>query len=600
MLWRKAPLRAPDGALVGLIGFSRDVTAERESLRHASEVQSRLERNLDDKMEELRRSRDELRVILRNVTDGITAQDASGKLVFANDAAARLAGFETAEQLLTLPVGEAVARFDLFDEDGVPIPKEMLPGRRALAGSPTNEAVIRWRPRSGGADHWTIVRAAPVLGPDQRPILVINVVHEITEQKLAELRLRDAERRSSFLAEASAALAESLDPDRTVEKLTSMAVPRLADWCAVDLVSPEETGLRRVALAHSDPEKLAVAEELRRLYPPEKVPTSAIANVLRTGEAQLVEHVDDALLERGAVDSRHLELMRSIGLVSLMLVPLRGRGLVHGVMTFASSESHRRFGAADLTTAQDLADRAALALENARLYRDAREAVKLRDEFLSIASHELRTPLSPLKLQLQALLRSLDRGAPLDPDQLVGKVRLMIRQTDRLSGLVGNLLDVSRLAAGKLDLRHERFDLVEVVREVAERIRDQTPARVELLLDGPVVGTWDRLRVDQVLTNLVSNALKYGEGKPVSISAVARGTTAVVEVADQGIGIAAADQERIFDRFERAVSASSYGGLGLGLYIARQIVDALGGTIRVQSVPGAGARFTVELPREKA
>jgi signal transduction histidine kinase len=306
------------------------------------------------------------------------------------------------------------------------------------------------------------------------------------------------------------------------------------------------------------------------------------------------------MLQQAALDARHLELMRAVGLVSLMLVPLRARGDVLGVMTFASSESNRRFGPADLTTAQDLANRAALALENARLYRDAREAVRLRDEFLSIASHELRTPLSPLKLQLQALLRSLDRRSPLDPDDLVRKIRVMIRQTDRLSGLVGNLLDVSRLAAGKLELQRERFDLVDVVRDCVERLRDHTAAAFELRLEGPVMGTWDRLRVDQVVTNLLSNAVKYGEGKTIFVSAAVRGPGAVVEVADQGIGIAPGDQQRIFGRFERAVSSSSYGGLGLGLYIARQIVDALGGTIRVQSVPGAGARFTVELPREKA
>jgi signal transduction histidine kinase len=443
------------------------------------------------------------------------------------------------------------------------------------------------------------VRAAPVLGTDGKPLLVINVVHEITDQKLAEMRLRDAERRSAFLAEASAALAESLDPDQTIEKLTSMAVPRLADWCAVDLVSPGDPAPRQVALAHADPARLAAARELRRLYPPQRVPGSVIAHVLRTGEARLVAHVEEPMLERAALDARHLELMRTVGLVSLMLVPLRARGAVHGVMTFASSESNRRFAPADLITAQDLADRAALALENARLYRDAREAVKLRDEFLSIASHELRTPLSPLKLQLQALLRSLDRGAPIDLDRLVPKIRLMIRQTDRLGGLVGNLLDVSRLATGKLGLTLERVDLADVVREVAERLRDQTSTPLELRLDGPVVGTWDRLRVDQVVTNLLSNALKYGEGKPVSIGAITREDAAIVEVADQGIGIAPADQQRIFERFERAVSASSYGGLGLGLYIARQIVDALGGSIRVESAPGAGSRFTVQLPRER-
>jgi signal transduction histidine kinase len=172
----------------------------------------------------------------------------------------------------------------------------------------------------------------------------------------------------------------------------------------------------------------------------------------------------------------------------------------------------------------------------------------------------------------------------------------MLRQTERLTGLVANLLDVTRAAAGKLELQRERFDLADVVREVAERFREQSAAHVDLRLNGPLVGTWDRLRVDQVITNLLSNAIKYGAGKPISIRAAAVDASAQLEVCDQGIGIAPEDQRRIFERFERAVSSSSYGGLGLGLYISRQIVDALGGSIRVESAAGAGSRFIVELP----
>ena len=228
---------------------------------------------------------------------------------------------------------------------------------------------------------------------------------------------------------------------------------------------------------------------------------------------------------------------------------------------------------------------------------DAENAVRLRDEFLAIASHELRTPLTPLRLQLQVMLRHLRKG-PGGAEDLEAAAESALRQTERLTMLVNDLLEVSRISMGRLTLNVESMDLAEAAREVLGRHESEARSagcRLSLRAES-VVGRWDKLRVDEVLTNLVVNAIQYGAGKPVEVAVERAGGTARLTVHDQGIGISSEDQRRIFDRFERAVPVRSYGGIGLGLYIAKQIVVAHGGSIGVRSAPGEGSTFTVELP----
>jgi two-component system, OmpR family, sensor kinase len=225
---------------------------------------------------------------------------------------------------------------------------------------------------------------------------------------------------------------------------------------------------------------------------------------------------------------------------------------------------------------------------------ELREALALRDEFLSIAAHELRTPLTAMILQIESALRS-ERE-----DQRKPKLERARRQAGRLTKLVDELLTVGRITSGRLELVREPLDLAELVRDVVGRLRDSaTQHGSTLTCDVPatVTGSWDRMRVEQIIGNLVDNAIKYGGGKPVAVTLTADAERATITVRDQGIGIGPEKLGRVFDRFERAVSARNYGGLGLGLYIASQIVDAHGGTIAVASTPGHGATFTVTLPR---
>ncbi|MGZ5178663.1 MAG: ATP-binding protein, partial [Burkholderiales bacterium] len=227
-------------------------------------------------------------------------------------------------------------------------------------------------------------------------------------------------------------------------------------------------------------------------------------------------------------------------------------------------------------------------------------ARRVRDDFLSIASHELKTPLTTLRLQGDALQRLVDKRR-CSEETIAPKIVVMRRQIDRLGRLVKELLDVSSIAAGKLPLTIEEVDLSQLAHELVDRYRVELGAarcEVKLLADAPVVGQWDRLRLDQVLTNLLTNAMKYGRGRPIEIATESvDATNARLTVRDSGVGIAPEHQERIFQRFERAVTDRNFGGLGLGLWIVAQIVKDSGGQVRVESALGEGALFVVDLPK---
>ncbi len=282
------------------------------------------------------------------------------------------------------------------------------------------------------------------------------------------------------------------------------------------------------------------------------------------------------------------------------------RGRTLGTITLAFAESGRRYGPDEVRVATNLASRAALATDNARLYQEAQAAVRIREDFLAIAGHELRTPLTAARLNLErlgTLLRAAPDSEGAGKDSATGRLHAVERSVARMGGLVDQLLDVSRLSAGRLTLDLEDVDLVEVAREALERLEQEAArAETEFRLSAPdaVVGRWDRIRLDQVISNLLSNALKYGAGQPIDLEVRTEAGAAVVRVRDRGIGISPENQARIFEKFERAAAVRDFAGFGLGLWISREIVAAMGGRIDVASGPGAGATFTVMLPRAPA
>ncbi len=409
---------------------------------------------------------------------------------------------------------------------------------------------------------------------------------------------RDAEaakERAVFLSKASAVLGSSLDYEETLRNVASLAVPTIGDWCGVELVLDKSGETMQVAVAHIDPDKVRYAHELRHRYPPDPNGKTGVPNVLRTGASELYPEIPDELLVASAVDAEHLRISRELGLQSAMIVPIKDRDTVLGAISFVIAGPDRRYSTDDLVMAEQLAARAGAAISNAKLYTAAREAIRERDEFMLVAGHELRTPLAAMSLHHEALVGTRD-GTPIEKvRERGGKLRA---QSERLARLVEDLLDVSRLSAGRLTLDPDEFDLATLVREIVDRMKDELDrAGSPVTIDADEVrGRWDRARIDQVVTNLLGNALKYGKGSPIEVSVKREGNRASVVVSDQGIGIAAEDQPRIFQRFERAVSSRKFGGLGLGLWITSQLVEAHRGSIEVQSEPGKGSAFTVTLP----
>lgn len=470
-----------------------------------------------------------------------------------------------------------------------------------LAGSPL-AASVRRALTAGEAARATAVRFDADESPEQPPCVydvLVQPLHDSPSRVLVlGLDVTERYRREEavrFVAEAGRLLFSSLDFETTLGTLADLTVPRLADWCAIEIVR-EDGSSEQLAVAHSDPAKIAFARELRERYPPDPTSPHGLPQVLRTGEPEIYREVPEELIRASARDEEHLRISLELGLRSALLVPLVARGRVLGAITLVYAESGRRYDDLDLEIAQEIASRAANAVDNARLYGEAQAAIRVRDDFLSVASHELRTPLTSMHLLVGGVLRKLDRGDENVDEQ---RLRRLDGQLFRLASLIDQLLDVSRLNAGRFVLHPERTRLGDLLDEVVDRFRDEASARgVTLSLDGAdsVEGEWDPQRLDQVFTNLIGNAIKYGGGSPVSVRARPQEGTVRVLVEDHGPGIAEEDLERIFERFERAASSRKHGGMGLGLWIARQMVEAHGGSLSARSVAGEGATFIVELP----
>ena len=402
-----------------------------------------------------------------------------------------------------------------------------------------------------------------------------------------------AQRRAALLAEASHVLSLSLDYEQTYGQVVRLPILALADVCAVAL--PTAAGCRLAALGAETPEEERRVRGLLHDGPEGFDGGFFAAAVLRTGMPLLVDDVPEAPDGAAAPALRQAyDVARRLGIRSFFSVPIGSRGRTLGAFGLASARPGRRYDERDVALGSELAERIGAALDNALLYREAHDAIRVRDDFLSAAAHELETPIATLKLHLTRLLRATA------PRQLAAALAAMCRQADRLAQLVDDLLEVSRLGTAPLPLECAPTELIDVVREVAARFRPQLEragCELQVVAEAPVRGTWDRSRLDQVVTNLLSNAIKFGAGRPIEVHVEGAPDGARLTVRDHGIGIDPVDLGRVFGRFERAVSARNYGGLGLGLFISREIVVAHGGRIEVESHSKEGSTFTVTLPR---
>lgn len=412
---------------------------------------------------------------------------------------------------------------------------------------------------------------------------------DITERRRASEAVR-------LLAEAGATLAGSLDYSTTLAQLSQLLVPTLADVCIIDVL--DESGYpRRVEVAFADPSRAALAGDIRLAV--EADWAAPHAEVVRRGESILIPDFEDTVREYMAESGTRREIARAARVWSMIVVPMSVRDDTIGAITLCTTDSDRRYDGRDLELAQELARRAASAVDNARLYRDARAGVEARDAFLSIASHELKTPLTSL-VGYAHVLEKADPSVPGSAERSRRAIDVIKRQSWRLNDLIDNMLDLSRLQQGQFTVTRAPADLAGVLRRAIEESR-LTLNNHRLTLTGadePLPIDGDEVRLEQVFHNLVGNAIKYSpRGGQVNVVVTPGDGDVRVAVTDRGIGIPAEALTRLFTPFFRAANVGDgSSGFGIGLYIVKEIVERHDGTISVTSKPGVGSTFVVTLP----
>ena len=443
--------------------------------------------------------------------------------------------------------------------------------------------------RGDGAFAVVLDRAYVIRNESGQPIRMVGSMVDITERR----RKEDAHQ---FLAQASVLLDGSLDPSVTLGQVARLAVPALADYCLVDLVDAYG-GVRRAGTAHWDPEKEGILLQ-NEYHPADANPEQhPVVKVVQTGEPVLVAELTDRIFKTIADDATHRKGLRELGLRSFMIVPLVARGKVLGAITLAAADSGRSYTPVDLMTAQDLARRAALAIDNARMYEEVQQVVRAREEMLGFVSHDLRNPLSTITVAASVLA---------DPSTATGSdeewaVEVIARAAEQMNAMVNDLLDVSSIEAGHFSVAPSQQDIPALIRQVYDSLAPvAAKQKVHLQYEvAPEVSTaWiDPKQIVRVLANLVSNAIKFTpEGGTVAIGASRADREIRFSVADTGNGIAAEQLPRVFDGFYQ-VNSGDRRGAGLGLTIAKGIVEAHGGRISVESTLGVGSTFWFTVPQ---
>ena len=473
------------------------------------------------------------------------------------------------------------------------LPRVLEEWKKSIQTGETFEMEIPLR-GADGAYRWFLTRATAVKNSNGQVTRWCGTNTDIDEQK----KTRERER---FVTTATDIFSKSLDYQETLQSLVNLIVNSMGNFSVITVVEPPNQ-LRIAAFAHTQPEMEGVLKKFIEQYPPQWDSPSGIGKAISTGTPLLYRSTQEILVKTYLRDANHRKTFNHLEMKSCMCVPITARGKTLGGISIISTDETHQYTESDLEVAAEVGKRAGIALDNAILYQQAQQAIRVRDEFMSIASHELKTPLTTLKLQVQIRQRKLEKGdfSHFTPEKITKMVADDDRQITRLTRLVEDILDVSRMGLGKLALNPEIMDLREMAQEVIERLSAQfqfAGTMVTLEAPEPVVGVWDHFRTEQILINLLSNAMKYGPNRPVVIQVLQTEKEAELSVIDQGIGIDLKDQERIFLQFERAVPSTGVSGLGLGLFIVRQLVEAHGGTIQLKSQLGEGSTFTVRLPK---
>jgi PAS domain S-box-containing protein len=569
----------------------------------------RAEQDAQQANQRLLDSEERYRLVLEGSNDGIWDWDGKSGTLYNNDRLLEMLGF--APQTVELTYDWLVSIVHESDRDIVCNLAETL----FRARNPTTTFAIEFRARHrGGEYHHCIARGKAWHTADGQLSRASGIVSDITERKRAE-------ERSHFLAEASKLLSASLDYHTTLTNLARLAVPHLADWCAVDFAYRNQP-CRRLAVAHNNPAKEQYLWEL---------PCTAhgFKPVWQNGTPQAAFNATADDLNAWIRKSKTPDILVELGCCSYLCVPLHIGNRTFGSILFVWSESGRHYTPEDLELAEDLGHRAALAIENARLYEEStaqnqrlaqqnaelerqrqqietqnqqlKEAARLKSQFLAMMSHELRTPMNAIIGFSQVLLRQ--RTSPLTEHHRQ-MLDCILNNGKSLLALIDDILDLSKIEAGRLELKPHKFNVVQMVSATIAELRSLADEKHLALsfqetLDNPEISN-DRDRFRQILVNLLSNAIKFTEtGSVTVILRQADADTIHLIVQDTGIGIAPDQQERVFEEFRQVdqTSTRKYSGTGLGLAITKSLVQLMRGRISLESQLGAGSSFCVELPR---
>jgi PAS domain S-box-containing protein len=423
---------------------------------------------------------------------------------------------------------------------------------------------------------------------------------DVTARVHAEQERESSQQRLSFLAELGLILGASLEYHTTLARLAEALVPTLADWCIIDVVEAEDR-LDRVAIATADPARAVSLHALRERYPLTWDSRQPAVEALRQRKSLVFPTFSSELLAATARDPDHLKLLETLNPQSVVAVPIMVRDRAIGVMTLVRTVDTPTYTEQDLQFAEDIASRAALVIENTRLYAEAQRAIHLRDEFLSLAAHELRTPVTTVLGSAQLLQRHLAQSpAVTDRDQR--RIQTLIDQVGRLQRLIQTLLDPARIEAGLFLIERIPMDLSVLVRQILDALQP-TLHKYEVVmlgLDTPCMIEGDRMRLEQVVQNILQNAIKYSpQGGVIRVELEHHAEQVELTITDHGIGIPEDEIARITERFYRAanVQASNFSGMGIGLYLVNAIVTAHGGILRIASQQGVGTQIQVSLPR---
>jgi len=660
-----------------------------------------------------RHSRDELEAIVSSVRDGILVRGRDGRLLYANEKAAQLNRFPSAQALVAGPAAESDTRFTMYDEDGEPLTTERLPSRLALAtGRQTPERTVRVVWHATGEERWQILQATPLQSEDGTVDKVIVVIRDITEQR------RESSNRH-FLTEALVTLSATLDQEEAARSLARLCVPRLGGYCAVDLLDLDGS-IVPAALLHAEPEAAALAWRLLGQRPLRPADAGGPARVIREGRPELTRAAGLPPEREGQPPDVASAHMLALGLASWLRVPLLARGRSIGVLTIGRTVAERPLDEHDLGLAQELGARAGIALENARLFETARDrraeldavlaamadavlvfdasgrlrltnraaeqlfdhdpprsvdrlrervrrdeghgvpaggngkpatgasaeslaelegevqlaglgrwfelrryrsrrtpadrgekhgpfvvvlrditdtraARAARDAFLGVLSHELRTPITTIYGGSELLERTLN------PDEREEVVRDIRAESERLARLVEDLLVMTRVERGGVEIGDEPVLMQRLIPSVARSLQGRLPGlRIGMQMQENLPAVrGDPTYLEQVLRNLLTNAVRYGAGLQhgIDVSGEVDDERVYVRVRDHGRGLGEEDPERLFDLFYRSPSALSVpGGAGIGLFVCRRLAEAMGGGIEARSHEEGGSEFTLYLP----